>query len=446
MLETAVANAAFVFLALLPAHQRDQGPGLLGLGFVNNPDPSTQNSVWRVPGMPALLSLTAAGFAGFAALLPMAPLWAVRGGADEAGSGLVNGALLLATVLTQGFVPRLLRRLGTGRVLAAGLLLLGAPSLLMLLSDQLGWVLALSLIRGVGFGILTVTGSAAVAHLVAPARHGAAIGAYGAAIAVPQLLLLPAGPWLAETLGFWMVFALGTLPLLGIVAAPRLALSLREREAQQARHRAIPAIDDLEHPTTSTAQRRWIPGLPDGLLRPMTLLLAVTLAGGALITFAPQMSSSPAGTTGGLALLTATAAVSRSGVGALADRHGTKSFLWPLVLLTVVGLVLAASAVKDPDATQVPVFLLSMALIGIAYGGLQNLTLLLSLSVVRPAQYGTASAVWNMGFDAGTGVGSVLVGALAAGFSFPTALLVTAGISLATLPLALARGPKSPLT
>ncbi|MDO5744957.1 MAG: MFS transporter [Micrococcaceae bacterium] len=411
---------------------------------MNSSDPSLKTSVWRAPGMPALLSLTAAGFAGFAALLPMAPLWAVRGGADEAGSGLVNGALLLATVLTQGFVPRVLKRLGTGRVLASGLFLLGAPSLLMLISDQLGWILALSLIRGVGFGILTVTGSAAVAHLVAPARHGAAIGAYGAAIAVPQLLLLPAGPWLADTLGFWTVFTLGTLPLLGIVAAPRLALSLREREVQQARRGLVPAVEDPDHQTSTVAPRRWIPGLPDGLLRPMTLLLAVTLAGGALITFAPQMSSSSGGTTGGLALLTATAAVSRSGVGALADRYGTTSFLWPLVLLTVIGLAMAASAVKDPDSTQVPLFLLAMAMIGIAYGGLQNLTLLLSLSVVRPAQYGTASAVWNMGFDAGTGVGSVLVGALAASFSFPTALLVTAGISLATLPLALRRRPEAP--
>ncbi|MGP5162943.1 MFS transporter [Arthrobacter rhombi] len=410
---------------------------------MSSSDPSRQKSVWRAPGMPALLSLTAAGFAGFAALLPMAPLWAVHGGADEAGSGLVNGALLLATVLTQGFVPRLLQRLGTGRVLAAGLLLLGGPSLLMLISDQLGWILALSLIRGVGFGILTVTGSAAVAHLVAPARHGAAIGAYGAAIAVPQLLLLPAGPWLADTIGFWAVFALGTLPLLGIAAAPRLAQALRVRAAEQARRRPAQELDLPAEGTTATTGRR-LPRLPGGLFQPMILLLAVTLAGGALITFVPQMSSSPAATTGGLALLTATAAVSRWRLGALADRHGTKAFLWPLVLLTCLGLVLAALAVKDQDATRVPLLLVAMTIIGITYGGLQNLTLLLSLSAVRPAQYGTASAVWNMGFDAGTGLGSVLVGALAAGLSFPIALLVAAGISLATLPLALMRQRAAP--
>ena len=38
--------------------------------------------------MPSLLLATFLGFSGFAVLMPVAPLWAVRGGADEA---LVEG-------------------------------------------------------------------------------------------------------------------------------------------------------------------------------------------------------------------------------------------------------------------------------------------------------------------------------------------------------------------
>lgn len=413
-----------------------RSPGLLGLGSVSRPIPPKRDSVWSAPGMPALLLLTAAGFSGYAALLSVAPLWAVRGGADAGGSGFVNGALLLATVLTQGLVPRLLERFGTTRVLGAGLLLLGGPSLLLLVSDQLGWILAWSIVRGVGFGILTVTGSAAVALLVPPVRHGAAIGAYGAAIAVPQLVILPASPWLADAAGFWTVFVLGTLPLLGIAATPRLARALHEGRHPGKEHTAAAPAPGAE--AADSPRRRRI---PPGLLRPMFLLLGVTLAGGALITFAPQFSTVPAATSGGLVLLTATAALSRWKVGALADRFGAHRFLWPLVLCTVIGLVLAAAAIRDADATRVLLLLAAMALVGIAYGGLQNLTLLLSLSAVRRQEYGTASAVWNIGFDAGTGLGSVLVGLLAAGFSFPTALLVAAGLSLATLPLAVGRGP-----
>lgn len=394
--------------------------------------------VWRSPGMPALLALTSAGFAGFAALMPIAPLWAVHGGADEAGAGLVNGVLLAATVATQPFVPRLLRRFGTGRVLAAGLVLLGLPSPFHLVSDGLGWILLLAVFRGAGFGILTVTGSVAVARLVRPARRGAAIGAYGAAIAVPQLLLMPAGPWLAATVGPWLVFLLGTLPLLGIGAAPRLATALRARAVEA---RTADPAHSAEAASSRSARRRYV---LRGLAPPMVLLLAVTLAAGALITFVPQMSTSPAAATLGLTILTASAAVTRWRLGALADRFGPRRFMWPLVLLSAVGMVVTAAAVRDASATDVVLLPVGMVLVGTAYGGLQNLTLLVSFAAVTSREYGTASAVWNIGFDAGTALGSVSVGLLAAGVSFPFALLVAAGVSLLTLPLALLRDPQPP--
>ena len=396
--------------------------------------------------MPALLALTAAGFAGFAALMPVSPLWAVHGGSNEAGAGLVNGVLLLATILTQPFVPWLLRRFGTGRVLAAGLVFMGAPSLLHLFSDQLDWILVLAVLRGLGFGVLTVTGSAAVAHLVPPSRHGAAIGVYGAAIAIPQVVLLPAGPWLVDAVGYWMVFALGALSILGAFAAPRLARALHDREVEQ---RLLgedtgDGTESTDRPASSVDHPRQ--RLAVRLARPTLLLIGATLAGGALLTFAPQMSSSPLATAAGLVLLTATAAVSRWRIGTLADRYGIAPFLWPLVLLTVIGLGLTALAVQNHGDTQVFLFLGAMALVGVAYGGLQNLTLLLSLAVARRHEYGAASAVWNVGFDTGVGIGSVLVGAIATGFSFPVALLVVAAISLTTLPLAVTRTRKAPST
>jgi predicted MFS family arabinose efflux permease len=172
----------------------------------------------------------------------------------------------------------------------------------------------------------------------------------------------------------------------------------------------------------------------------MALLLGVTLAGGALITFTPQMTSDSALTTGGLLLMTATAALSRWRFGGLADRHGAHSFLWPLVILTAAGMAGTAWAVRDPAATDAAVLLTGMAVVGVCYGGLQNLTLVVAFQAVTRRDYGMASAVWNVGFDAGTGLGAVLVGLVAAGASFPVALLVAAGLSITTLPLALGRG------
>src|SRR5699024_5831217 len=201
------------------------------------------------------------------------------------------------------------------------------------------------------------------------------------------------------------------VPVVTIIAAPPLARALRARDALR------------EAETTSCAP---LTALIGRLLPPMIILLGVTLAGGALITFTPQMSTSALASTFGITLLTVTTTISRWRFGALADRHGAHVFLAPLILCTGSGLLLVAFAVRDFNATHLPALLIGMLLVGVAYGGLQNLTLLTSFASVRPAQYNTASAVWNMGFDAGTGIGSVLVGTLAAGVSFPVALVTAA--------------------
>lgn len=389
---------------------------------------SARSPIWGQPGMAPLVTMTCAGFSGYALLLTVAPLWAVEGGATTAGSGLVNGVLLLFTVLTQLLVPRALRRFGWGPVLAVGLALLGAPGVLLALSDELGVILAVSAVRGVGFGVLTVTGSAAVAALVAPERRGEAIGAYGLAVAAPNLVLLPAGPWIAETLGYWVAFALSALPLVGIPAALRLASALRLSAPDL--HPGATLESDPDDPE-SAAYRHLLP--------PMLLLLAVTLAGGALITFTPQVVDSASLAAAGLFLMGLSAALGRWRVGAVADRYGPRRFLVPLVPLTGAGMALVAWSVAGSDAVRVTAFLVAMLVVGLCYGGLQNLTLLVSFSAVSRRHHNLASAVWNVGFDAGTALGSVAVGVLAQVTSFATAFLIAGVVAAATLPLALRR-------
>jgi MFS family permease len=385
-------------------------------------------SIWRQPGMRALVATTFAGFSGYAVLLPTAPLWAVHGGAGTGGAGMVNGVLLLFTVLTQLFVPPALRRFGWGPVLVVGMVLLGVPAASYALSDSLGPVLALSAVRGVGFGVLTVTGSAAVAALVDPARRGEAIGVYGLAVALPNLVLLPAGPWIAQNVGFPVVFAISALPLAGIPAALRLARDLHATAPDLLHLTADPAAD---HDREGAAYRR--------LLRPMLLLLSVTLAGGAALTFVPQMVSGELLAAAGLLLMGVVAAVGRWRVGVLADRHGAQPFLWPLVLLTGASSLLVAWAVVDTGETRVAAFLLAVTALGLAYGALQNLTLVVAFAVVTRRHHNLASAVWNVGFDAGTALGSVVVGLVAARASFSTAFVVVAALAVAVLPVAVLR-------
>jgi len=114
----------------------------------------------------ALLGIaTCATFAGFQLLLSVVPLYADRAGGGTTGAGLATAALMLATVLTQVQMPRLLGRLGYRAALAAGLLLLGAPALLYGAAGELPSILAVTLVRGIGFGVVTVVFAAVIVEL-----------------------------------------------------------------------------------------------------------------------------------------------------------------------------------------------------------------------------------------------------------------------------------------
>lgn len=388
-------------------------------------------SVWAEPGMLALALVAVTGFSGYAALLPAAPLWVVReGGSDTAGAGAVNFVLLGATVATQFAVPWMIRRLGWGPVLAAGMVLLGVPSLLHGLTADLPTTLALAAVRGVGFGILTVAASAAAVLLVDPARRGAAVGAYSLALSLPNILLMPTGGWIADTWGFWPVFGLGALPLLGVPACLALARHLPDRSTHDP---AEPETPDA--PAGAATYLRLLP--------PTAILLAVTLAGGAIITFAPQLVAVPWLTLVGLMAMGVSSTITRWRIGAVADRVGVDRLVWPFVLLVTLGLAGFAWLVRDPvEAHEVGRWVAVCALIGVSYGALQNLTMLQAFAAAGPRRVGAASAVWNAGFDAGTAIGSLLVGAVAVGAGFGVGMALTAALCALTVPLALLRSTR----
>ena len=84
--------------------------------------------------------------------------------------------------------------------------------------------------------------------------------------------------------------------------------------------------------------------------------------------------------------------------------------------------------------------LLGAGFAGIAYGALQNLTLVVAFEQVDPAHIPVASAGWNIGFDGGTATGAVLVGAIATSAGFPAGLLFLAAACVAALILTVPRG------
>jgi predicted MFS family arabinose efflux permease len=363
--------------------------------------------------MPWLLGSAALWFSGFALLLPVAPLWVIHGGSDDLGAGLVTGVMMACTVLAQLSMRRVLPGLGWRWTLALGSGLLGLPALGHLATDRLWAVTALAALRGFGFGIVTVCGATAVAALVGPGRRGRAIGALGLASAVPQFVLVPVAPWLAGRagFGFGFVFVLAVLPALAIPLAWPIARAVGDSDRAPA---------DGSGRGTPAALWRALSGL-------IAALVVITASGGAILTFTPRILISPALGFLGLLAFTGAAAASRWGAGGIADRFGATTAIAPLLFTGALGLAaiaLTADSVHDPSSRVLVISGLLLA--GVAYGGLQNLTLAQAFTAAGESARSSASIAWNLSFDAGTGLGAFAAGAIATATSYSAAFAVLA--------------------
>jgi predicted MFS family arabinose efflux permease len=359
---------------------------------------------------PALARVLLASFAGltsFYLLLSVVPRYAATSGAGAIGAGLATGALFFATTLTEIATPRLVAWSGYRPVFAAGLLLLGAPALGLGASSGMAAVVAVCLLRGVGLAIVVVVGSALVPALVPAGRRGEGLGLYGLVVGVPAVAALPLGLWLAAHVGYRPVFVVAALSALaGLAALPGMALSAPA---------AAPAAG------VRAALRT------PGLRRPALLFLATAIAGGIVVTFVPLAAPAGPGEAAALALLAfgAASTLSRWWAGRFEDCHPSADLLRPAVL--AVGLGMAALVLIDHRLA----LFCAATVIGAGFGVAQNASLNRMFGAAPATEYDSVSAVWNLAYDTGLGVGGAGFGVLTGWTGYPWGFALSALLILA---------------
>ena len=356
-----------------------------------------------------LILVSFAALFGFQLLLSVVPLYADEVGGGSSGAGLATAAFMLSTVSTQIQMPRILGRYGYRRALAAGLLFLGVPALFYSYAGTLVAILAVTLVRGVGFGVVTVVFAALIVELAPPGRRGEALGLLGIAITLPTVFCNALGLWLAGRFGFEIVFLLGGFsPLLGLVMIPGIRLIVTAREDEE-------------------GGAGFFAGLGRASLRRIFLLFAATtMAAGVIVTFLPLAvpGSGVFSAAGALLIVGITSTVSRWWGGRFGDRRDPRLLLAP-------GLLACALGVAGLPFGGV-LMLAGAVLFGGGFGLLQNSTLILMMGRVSKSEYGLGSTLWNAAFDAGTGIGAFSFGfvisavGFAWSFSICSALLASA--------------------
>ncbi|KAB1985641.1 MFS transporter [Streptomyces triticiradicis] len=344
----------------------------------------------------------------FFLLLSVVPAYATASGAGPA-----TGALMLSTVLGELAGPRLVGRYGHRAALIAGLVLLGAPALVLTLSHSLAWIVLVCLVRGLGFALTLVAGGALTASLIPAGRRGEGLALVGVVSGVPSLIALPLGVWLAGRVGFTPVALAAGVAALAAVASVA-GLPGRERAP--------------EEPVGMVTALR-----TGALVRPAVVFATTALATGVIVTFLPL--AVPAGSSGVVAaalfVQPAASTAARWAAGRYGDRRGPAGLVLPGLLLSAAGMLITAFTGSTAAV------LTGAAVLGTGFGIAQNATLSLMYARVPASGYGTVSALWNLAYDGGMGVGALGFGLLAAPAGPAAAFAATGVLMLAALAPAL---------
>jgi predicted MFS family arabinose efflux permease len=342
----------------------------------------------------------------FYLLLSTLPALVSSNGAGHSGAGLTTGALMAATVLAEIAVPNWVSRWGYRRLALVALWLLASPSLALCLSFNMSLAVLVSAVRGLGLGILFVTGSAIVAHVTAPSRRAEGLALYGAVSGLASIVGTPAGVWIAARGGAVALIVLSSLVAIGgLLTATRIPAGARDA-------RTSDYMLSIQSART--------------LLLPAISFALTAVAAAIFMTFAPigGVTSGSNGIAAALLVHTSFTVLARWASGRLASP--------PSFVLRAAGIVAGAGLLAVSFASHFAMFLVGAALTGIAFGIAQNVSLVWMFDRAEPAQYDSVSAIWSIAYDGGLGLGAAAFGFVLTTLGRQSAFMLT-GLSLIVL-------------
>jgi predicted MFS family arabinose efflux permease len=313
-----------------------------------------------------------------------------------------------------------MRRSHNRTLLAAGALLLGAPAIALLPYNALAGVVTVSAVRGFGFGLCTVITGTLTAMLVPPDRRGEGLGLFGVVATAPGVIALPAGVWLASRWGIAIVVGLAAASaLIPVAAFPWLPGGGSRRTVAASRAQSV-RPDGLVRGRRRGEQRR-----------PFLIFAASTVAAGVVVSFLPLATGVASDmVAAGLLAQALTATISRWWAGRRGDRDGHARLLVPGLAIAAAGMIIMIW-LGSPGAV-----IAGMCLFGTGFGISQSATFALMIERMPAGGLGTASALWNLAYDAGYGAGPAVFGLFVSHTGYSVGFALTGALMLAALPSA----------
>lgn len=344
-------------------------------------------------------------FYALIATLPAFVIEALKGGKEHVGPVLTT--FLIAAVLFRPLAGKWLDELGRKKILFVSLALFLTSTVMYLWVKSLVILLALRFIHGISFGMGSTATGAVAADIIPDNHKGEGIGYY----ALSYNLAMVIGPFLGLTLlsnySFAVLFSvLSGISLLSFLLANRIRIPSKPSEVQTKKHKPFHWSNYIE--------AKSVPAAVTGFV------LSFTFSG--FLAFIPVYAKE-------IGLIQVSSyffvvyafmmILSRPITGKIFDRYSEHHVIYPCIILYVIGLICLSQA-QSPF-----LFLTAAGIIGVGFGSLSPCLQSIAIKSASSHQKGLAIGTYLTFFDLGVGVGSSVLGIIAALTSYSVMYIIS---------------------
>lgn len=332
---------------------------------------------------------------------------------SKQGLGLVTTVFIIAAVIFRPLTGKWLDDVNRKRLILVSLILFTVCSLAYLYVHNYYVLLVLRFIHGISFGIAATATSAVVLEVIPEKRKGEGVGYFSLFMSLAMVIGPFVGLWLTTNISYNAMFiAVIVFSLLALICAAVTAIPQAVRKPK--------------------ARSSWdIKNYVEPKAIPISLAgFVLAFSYGAISTFISVYAKSI-----GLEkiasyffiVFAAMILISRPFTGRLFDRKGEHVLVYPGIVLFIVGMIWLS------QAYTAAVFLITAGIIGLGYGAILPSFQTIAIQASAVHRRGLATSTYFVFFDLGYGLGSYILGVVAAQTDYHTMYLIGGFIVILSL-------------
>jgi MFS family permease len=338
-------------------------------------------------------------FSTFYFLLVTLPTFSIQEfNSSTSNAGLMSTVFLISAIISRPFAGKWIEQAGYRKVLIMSLFIFLFSTLLYFFPKSMTTFLIIRFLHGIGFGMVTTAAGAIVANIIPASRRGEGMGYFIMSTNLSMVL----GPFLGlstmQQLGVNALFALSAAFSFGAVITG-LLIKLPKMEQ--------PAIRTKDFSVKSFIETSAVPISIVGAF--FAILYSSLLS--FVSVYAKEIHLADVSSLF-FVVYAVLLVASRPFTGRWFDRYGANKIIFPSILLFALGILLLS---RTQGAGS---FLSSAGLIGLGWGTIFPLLQTIAIQDALQSRKAVATATFLSIYDTGMGLGSFIVGVIAANIGF----------------------------